>query len=121
MLTFVRYAATRPLAGDIVLCAPVVAREAREQGKPLRAHYAHLVVHGVLHLQGYDHERTREAATHGARETRASSRAWAIADPYRAIMNATPPDRWTTPRPQAQPARAPRRAASCASPRTASS
>src|SRR5690606_8261492 len=39
-----------PLLGDIVLCAPVVAREAREQGKPLAAHYAHLTVHGVLHL-----------------------------------------------------------------------
>ena len=45
-----------PLEGDLALCAPVVAREAREQGKSLAAHYAHLVVHGVLHLQGYDHE-----------------------------------------------------------------
>jgi probable rRNA maturation factor len=44
------------IAGDIVLCAPVVAREAAAQGKPLSAHYAHLVVHGMLHLQGYDHE-----------------------------------------------------------------
>jgi probable rRNA maturation factor len=48
--------------GDIVLCAPVIAREAREQDKPLAAHYAHLVVHGMLHLQGYDHEHEREAA-----------------------------------------------------------
>ena len=41
--------------GDIVLCHPVIAREAREQGKRLAAHYAHLVVHGVLHLRGFDH------------------------------------------------------------------
>jgi probable rRNA maturation factor len=43
-------------SGDIVLCAPVVAREAEEQDKTLAAHYAHLTVHGLLHLQGYDHE-----------------------------------------------------------------
>ena len=48
------------ICGDLVICAPVVEREAREQGKALDAHYAHLVVHGVLHLQGYDHE-TSEA------------------------------------------------------------
>ena len=47
---------TGALSGDIVLCAPVVEREAAEQGKPLTAHYAHLTVHGLLHLQGYDHE-----------------------------------------------------------------
>jgi probable rRNA maturation factor len=45
------------LGGDIVLCAPVVAREAGAQGKAAEAHWAHLVVHGLLHLQGYDHER----------------------------------------------------------------
>ncbi|MCX7672115.1 MAG: rRNA maturation RNase YbeY [Thiobacillaceae bacterium] len=50
-----------PLTGDLVLCAPVIAREAAEQGKSLMAHYAHLVVHGLLHLQGYDHERRTEA------------------------------------------------------------
>lgn len=66
VLTFVYHAGVHAedeagLAGDIVLCAPVVEREAREQGKPLLAHYAHLTVHGVLHLQGYDHERVREA------------------------------------------------------------
>ena len=44
------------LVGDLVLCPEVVAREAAEQDKPLAAHYAHLVVHGMLHLQGYDHE-----------------------------------------------------------------
>ncbi len=48
--------ATGRLAGDIVLCAPVVEKEAAEQGKSLVAHYAHLTVHGMLHLQGYDHE-----------------------------------------------------------------
>ena len=50
-----------PLLGDIVLCAPVVAREAREQKKALAGHYAHLTVHGVLHLLGWDHEDAREA------------------------------------------------------------
>lgn len=50
-----------PLLGDIVICAPVVAKEAKEQGKALRAHYAHLTVHGVLHLLGLDHDDDREA------------------------------------------------------------
>jgi len=48
-------------AGDLVLCHPVIAREARTQAKSLRAHYAHLVVHGVLHLRGYTHEKKRDA------------------------------------------------------------
>ncbi|WP_158904903.1 rRNA maturation RNase YbeY [Burkholderia sp. L27(2015)] len=47
---------TDPVSGDIVLCCPVVEQEAGEQNKPLAAHYAHLIVHGVLHAQGYDHE-----------------------------------------------------------------
>jgi probable rRNA maturation factor len=47
-------------SGDIVLCHPVVLREAREQGKSVRAHYAHLVVHGMLHLRGYAHGRRME-------------------------------------------------------------
>ena len=46
---------------DLVLCAPVVAREAAEQGKTLEAHYAHLIVHGTLHAQGWDHETPAEA------------------------------------------------------------
>ena len=50
-----------PLLGDLVLCAPVVAREAREQKKPLADHYAHLTVHGALHLLGWNHEDDREA------------------------------------------------------------
>jgi probable rRNA maturation factor len=58
-----------PLTGDIVLCAPVVEREAAEQGKPCEAHYAHLVVHGMLHLQGYDHEDEGEATAMEAVES----------------------------------------------------
>jgi probable rRNA maturation factor len=54
--------------GDVVICAGVVAREAREQGKPLTAHWAHMVVHGTLHLQGYDHDNDRDAAAMEARE-----------------------------------------------------
>lgn len=50
-----------PLLGDLVICAPVVAREAKEQGKALNDHYAHLTVHGALHLLGWDHEDDREA------------------------------------------------------------
>ena len=79
VLTFV-YAA-RPLAGDVVICAPVVAREAREQGKVVRAHYAHLVVHGLLHLQGHDHERVAEALRMEARERRMLA-ALGFGDPY---------------------------------------
>ena len=50
-----------PLLGDLVICAPVVAREAKEQHKPAVAHYAHLTVHGVLHLLGWDHDDDKEA------------------------------------------------------------
>jgi probable rRNA maturation factor len=50
-----------PLLGDLVICAPVVAKEAKEQGKTLACHYAHLTIHGVLHLLGLDHEDEREA------------------------------------------------------------
>lgn len=50
-----------PLLGDLVICAPVVLREAIEQRKPVNAHYAHLTVHGILHLLGWDHEDEREA------------------------------------------------------------
>ena len=56
------YAAGTTLSGDLVLCLPVLAREAREQGKPPEAHCAHLIVHGMLHLQGYDHEAGRADA-----------------------------------------------------------
>lgn len=47
--------------GDLVICAPVVRREARAQRKPVRAHWAHMVVHGILHLRGYDHLNQRDA------------------------------------------------------------
>ena len=67
--------------GDIVLCHPVIRREARAQGKSLAAHYAHLVVHGCLHLRGYDHEKKRDAARMEAREIRILRRA-GIRDPY---------------------------------------
>ena len=70
-----------PLLGDLVICAPVVAREAAEQGKPLNAHYAHLTVHGVLHLLGLDHEDEREAEAMEAIE-RAILAELGHADPY---------------------------------------
>jgi probable rRNA maturation factor len=59
VLTF-DYAQAPMVMADLVLCAPVVAREAKEQGKSLQQHYAHLLIHGTLHAQGYDHE-TSEA------------------------------------------------------------
>jgi|688.fasta_scaffold19915_10 probable rRNA maturation factor len=71
---------TRPL-GDIVLCAPVVAREAARQGKPPLAHWAHLVVHGCLHLLGHDHERAIDARRMERRERRVLA-ALGFSDPY---------------------------------------
>lgn len=68
VLTFV-YDDSEPLYGDVVICAPVVAREAKEQGKELLAHFAHLTIHAVLHLQGYDHENKRDAQEMEALET----------------------------------------------------
>jgi probable rRNA maturation factor len=57
------------VVGDLVVCVPVVLREAQEQGKAVEAHFAHLIVHGMLHLQGYDHETgAREARRMEARE-----------------------------------------------------
>ena len=67
--------------GDVVICAAVVAREAREQGKPLAAHWAHMVVHAALHLQGYDHENVRDAGIMEARE-RALLAEMGFPDPY---------------------------------------
>jgi probable rRNA maturation factor len=55
--------------GDLVICAPVVRREAVEQGKAVQAHWAHMVVHGMLHLQGYDHDTDDEAGAMEALET----------------------------------------------------
>jgi probable rRNA maturation factor len=70
-----------PLLGDLVLCAPVVAKEAREQKKPLLAHYAHLTVHGTLHLLGWNHEDDREAECMERLE-REILAAMGIEDPY---------------------------------------
>jgi probable rRNA maturation factor len=75
------------LMGDIVLCAPVVEKEAAEQGKPLEAHYAHLTVHGVLHMQGYDHENDEDAAVMEALETQIVTKL-GYADPYLVMENA---------------------------------
>ncbi|MCX7628467.1 MAG: rRNA maturation RNase YbeY [Methylophilaceae bacterium] len=69
------------LMGDIVLCVPVLVKEAAEQRKLLEAHYAHLVVHGVLHLQGYDHESEEEAIVMEAKETQILTDL-GYADPY---------------------------------------
>ena len=70
-----------PLEGDVVICAPVVAREAREQGKDVEAHHAHLLVHGLLHLAGHDHERGAEAAKMERLERRILARL-GFGDPY---------------------------------------
>jgi len=73
------------LHGDIVVCAPVVEQEACEQRKDLRAHYAHLAIHAVLHLQGYDHENEQDAATMEALETRLLAKL-GHADPYKVVI-----------------------------------
>ena len=73
-----------PLIGDLAICAPVVAREAEEQGKRLRDHYAHMVIHGTLHLLGHDHVDDHDAERMEALETRLLA-ALGIADPYAAI------------------------------------
>ncbi|OYY77839.1 MAG: rRNA maturation RNase YbeY, partial [Hydrogenophilales bacterium 16-62-9] len=69
------------LGGDVVICAPVVEREAREQGKPLQHHYAHMTVHGVLHLQGYDHIDPADADIMESREAAILKR-FRIPSPY---------------------------------------
>lgn len=83
VLTFI-YSERSPLEGDIAICAPVVAREAARLGMRREAHYAHLTVHGVLHLQGFDHERSPEATRMESLETRILARL-GYADPYRNI------------------------------------
>ena len=67
--------------GDVVLCHPVVAREARAQGKALSAHYAHLVIHGMLHLRGLGHDTPAQAARMERLETRLLA-SFGVADPY---------------------------------------
>jgi probable rRNA maturation factor len=71
------------VVADLVLCAPVVAQEARDQRIPLQAHYVHLLVHGTLHAQGFEHEADDDAAAMEARETELLL-ALGFADPYRA-------------------------------------
>ena len=89
VLTFVMNGAA-PYEGDLALCAPVVAKEAKAQRKDLIAHYAHLTVHGILHLQGYDHEDARAAEEMEALEKRILKRL-GYSDPY-----SPPPDHGPT-------------------------
>ncbi len=84
VLAFV-YDGSARIEGDIVLCAPVVRDEARAQGKTLADHCAHLVVHGMLHLQGYDHDTVRAARVDGERARPRSSPRSACPDPYATI------------------------------------
>jgi probable rRNA maturation factor len=81
VLTFV-FRDAPPFEGDIALCAPVITREARAQRKTVAAHYAHMVVHGLLHLQGYDHENDKDAAAMERRERTLLAR-FGYPDPYR--------------------------------------
>jgi probable rRNA maturation factor len=81
VLTF-DYAHEPAVQADLVLCAPVVEHEARAAGRPLQAHYAHLLVHGTLHAQGWDHETSdAQAAAMEARETAVLAQL-GFADPY---------------------------------------
>jgi probable rRNA maturation factor len=81
VLTF-DYTQDPVVSADLVLCAPVVEKEAKEQGKSLQAHYAHLIVHGTLHAQGWDHEHDEEdAQAMEARESVVLMRL-GFADPY---------------------------------------
>jgi probable rRNA maturation factor len=72
----------RSILGELVICAPLVALEARAQDKTLSAHWAHLTIHGVLHLLGFDHERASEAKKMAAREIQILDRL-GFSDPYR--------------------------------------
>ena len=73
VLTF-DYTQEPVVSADLVLCAPVVAQEAKEQKKTLQAHYAHLIVHGTLHAQGWDHELDEDAQVMELRETEIMAR-----------------------------------------------
>lgn len=75
--------AARPL-GDLVICASVVREEAREQRKAIKAHWAHLVIHGALHLVGYDHEQDQQARRMERREVAVLKR-FGITNPYRVL------------------------------------
>jgi probable rRNA maturation factor len=73
VLTF-DYTLEPVVTADLVLCAPVVEKEAKDQGKTLQAHYAHLIVHGVLHAQGWDHELDEDAQVMELREAEIMAR-----------------------------------------------
>ena len=81
VLTF-DYSAEPVVSADLVLCAPVVEAEAAANGKDLLAHYAHLLVHGTLHAQGYDHEDDEEAAEYMEEREREIMASLGFADPY---------------------------------------
>jgi probable rRNA maturation factor len=81
VLSFV-YESEPLVQGDLVICAPVVTREAGEQGKTRQAHYAHLIVHGLLHLLGYDHETSEDDARQMEDKERAILASLGFADPY---------------------------------------
>jgi probable rRNA maturation factor len=83
---------TEPTRADIVLCSDVLEAEAAQQNKTLEQHAAHLVVHGVLHAQGYDHDDDRQASEMEALETAILARL-GIADPYLEESSGTPQDR----------------------------
>jgi probable rRNA maturation factor len=76
------------IVADLVLCAPVVAAEAKAEDKSIEAHYAHLLVHGALHAQGFDHERKAEAVVMEARESELMV-SLGFADPYRHVSAKT--------------------------------
>jgi probable rRNA maturation factor len=81
VLSFV-YGNAASAAGDLVICLPVVSREAKEQAKPFKAHLAHMIVHGMLHLQGYDHETGQRAALRMEAREREILARFGIPDPY---------------------------------------
>lgn len=92
VLTWVLEASPRgPLVGDVAICAPIVAREAREQGKRVQAHHAHLLVHAILHLQGLDHERSVAEALRMERRERAILARLGFPDPYAAASGSASP------------------------------
>lgn len=80
VLTF-DYTQEPVVTADLVLCAPVVEKEAKEQGKTLQAHYAHLLVHGALHAQGWDHDEEEDAQVMELRESEIMARL-GFANPY---------------------------------------
>jgi probable rRNA maturation factor len=75
-------APSEPMLGDLIICAPVVSREAREQGKTARAHWAHMVIHGCLHLCGHDHEKRADARRMEERE-KSILKGLGFPDPYK--------------------------------------